>query len=225
MKVTRRAGPVQWPYPHIRSTTEQVAGSFVNRVVVTCAGCDKPHTFPRFPPDMASQYLTQRGWVDPLNSRKARCPECVAADRAAKSEKEVTPMPKPSPAAREAAPDPKLAVVAVAEAPRTPTREDNRRIHDRIDEYWNGELGCYLGVYSDAGIALQLDMPRAWVAAVRDQFFGPDTNEEKRAAPAKLVEYEKRLKAAEDGLIAKASEVEALRAEVRAYLDSLGKAA
>lgn len=61
-----------------------------------------------------------------------------------------------------------------ADTPRTPTREDNRRIRDALDEHYDERAGAYHGSMRDKTLAGKLIVPVAWVAAVREQFFGPD---------------------------------------------------
>ena len=102
-------------------------------------------------------------------------------------------------------------LVAIHPAPevRQPTREDRRRIVEEISANYT-DIG-YVGTASDATLAAKLDVPRAWVSAIRDEFFGPDQNEATiglRADVQKLIQHAHSL---EDRAMILAAEAEALR--------------
>lgn len=70
---------------------------------------------------------------------------------------------------------------AAAEAARTPTRDEKRRIVDALNERYDGT--GYAGDWTDKRVAADLNLPVAWVAAIRVEFFGDDeTNEAQREA-------------------------------------------
>lgn len=67
-----------------------------------------------------------------------------------------------------------------AEAPRQATREQNLKILEKLHEvYDTSDVGNphYIKTYTDKQVAEELKFPAAWIAAVRDQFFGPEKNE------------------------------------------------
>lgn len=68
-------------------------------------------------------------------------------------------------------------VVTIAESPRAPTPAENRRIMDALDEHYDSERGRYRQSFNDAAVSHKLDLPRAWVKKVREEFFGPEANE------------------------------------------------
>lgn len=103
-----------------------------------------------------------------------------------------------------------------AEPPPQPTREDNRRIHEAIETRWADGRDCYLANFSDAKLAAELDVPRAWVTDVRERFFGPDTCEARLDGVAKLDELIDRAAALEERALSVAAEVEAVRREAEA---------
>lgn len=58
------------------------------------------------------------------------------------------------------------------EQPREMSRDDRRIIFAKIDEVYVGN--GYSAPWTDAGIAKDLGVPRAWVAQVREEMFGPE---------------------------------------------------
>lgn len=119
-----------------------------------------------FDPDegQAIRKLTGMGWE--VVKGKMLCPTCTArrkAEAAAKrAEREKAPK-----AAEPPAPGPDL---------RHPTREQKRQIIDLLEEVYDVEGGHYKGAETDASVAEALGdgvMP-GWVAALREDLFGPD---------------------------------------------------
>lgn len=116
---------------------------------------------------------------------------------------------------------PALALVA-AEPPPRPTQAANRRIRDELDACYNEGVG-YAGSWSDAKVAESLDVPRAWVAELREALYGPDTNEEAaraaQEAAQRHAEAEAKITAAEavaTKLLEMAAEAEQLVNDMRA---------
>lgn len=74
---------------------------------------------------------------------------------------------------------------AAAQPPKPPVREatfaDKKRIRTALDEFYDEDRGHYRGDWSDRTLAEKLDMPRVWVAQVRDTY-GPDKNDSERIA-------------------------------------------
>jgi hypothetical protein len=85
------------------------------------------------------------------------------------------------------------------ETPR-PSRDEKRIIFQKIDENYVGEKVGYAPGWSDEKVATDLGVPRAWVAVIRDENFGPEVDEER----VKLL-----------------SEAAAVRDEIRALSESL----
>lgn len=166
----------------------------------------------------------QRGWRVGKSSHHT-CPPCLAPKPPPVRSKVVTEafakldrgVDLPPPVVTLKPPEPAMA----AEPPPAATRENNRRIHEAIEERWNGARDCYLGSVSDAVIAACLDKPRAWVAAVREQFFGPDTCEARLDAAGSVADLEKRARELEAKGLELATLGEALRADVAKIRKSL----
>lgn len=175
---------------HIEPVTHRLNGQSVSLTKVHCSACGqwKLITF-RVPPEIASRVLIDHGWENPASAKKATCPECVAERRAQRvktlSTPKETPMvtetPRPAP--------PK------AEAPRQPSPADNRRISLALGDVYDVDKGRYAQAYTDDTVAAKLDVPRAWVEAVRSSFFGPGINEAQAEVPGRcdalLAQYQK----------------------------------
>lgn len=104
-------------------------------------------------PKAHEQYFRKHGWEIGNGPRRDKCPSCQQK----KSR-------------------PELKVVenkeASVETPREMSRDDRRIITDKLDEVY-GE-NRYVTPWTDAAVARDLGVPRAWVERVRDEFFGPE---------------------------------------------------
>jgi hypothetical protein len=60
------------------------------------------------------------------------------------------------------------------EPPREMSRDDRRVIFAKLDEVYIDENKGYDNGWSDHRVAVDLGVPRAWVASVREEMFGPD---------------------------------------------------
>jgi hypothetical protein len=58
------------------------------------------------------------------------------------------------------------------------TRDERYLIFTKIDENYDRNKGCYSGDWSDEKVAKDFNVPRIWVSTIRDDSFGPDTNEQ-----------------------------------------------
>lgn len=119
------------------------------------------HTLDRMlPPDAMPRQLAQRGWR--IARRKATCPDCVT--------KETTTMPEPT------------AITAPQEREATP---DAKRVHRTVMEalmsVYDDDAKRYTGGYTDAKVAEETGAALAYVAKVREDYFGPI------AEPAEIV--------------------------------------
>jgi hypothetical protein len=82
-----------------------------------------------------------------------------------------TPSPSPKPS-------PSPAPLSAAPTPRGPSRDEKRIIFQKIDEVYVGETVGYSNNWSDKRLAADLAVPLSWVAAIREENFGPDIDEE-----------------------------------------------
>lgn len=103
--------------------------------------------------------LEEAGWLVGKRPGKHLCPGCAAKNK----ETNVVPITKP-------------------DAPREMGREDRRIIFEKLNEVYVNETTGYGPGWTDAKVATDLGVPRAWVTMVRDEMFGPEgSNEEIRA--------------------------------------------
>lgn len=61
-----------------------------------------------------------------------------------------------------------------ADQPREMSREDRRIIFAKVDELYLDDKSGYVAPWTDSAVARDLGVPRAWVATVRDELFGPE---------------------------------------------------
>ena len=116
------------------------------------------------PPAAITKKFRQHGWDVGANEHWDTCPECVAKHKINPTTKEdvemttVTPIKTPTP----------------SEAPpRVMQREDKRIIFQKLNEVYLDEKRGYDNGWSDLRVSQDLGIPRAWVAQVRDENFGP----------------------------------------------------
>lgn len=136
------------------------SGRAYNGPVVTCRKCGtRDYYTVTGGKSSAQKFFQNRGWQLGRGPQMDTCPACQKPDRTQK-EKAIVMEPKKE-----------------AEAPRIATREDRRRITEKITEHYL-ESG-YQSPWTDKLIAEALKCPVAWVIEVREFAFGPEgTNEE-----------------------------------------------
>jgi hypothetical protein len=160
---------------------------------VTCScGASHPIAVNTFsgnrPVEDLNRKFQQAGWAIGSKPSGDRCPECIAADRRRKN------------------PPLKLveSPVQPASAPRQMTNEDRFLITTKLIEVHQGPGGRYKPGWTDAKLAEDLNVPRAWVAEVRKGMGMEEGNEE---------------------IVATVTEARALLAEAKAALADAQKAA
>jgi hypothetical protein len=60
------------------------------------------------------------------------------------------------------------------EPPREMSRDDRRVVFSKLDEVYIDESKGYGNGWSDHRVAIDLGVPRAWIATIREEMFGPD---------------------------------------------------
>jgi hypothetical protein len=108
---------------------------------------------------------------------------------------------------------------------RQPTREQKRLIVAALDDAYDMTNQRYKGQETDKSIAEMLEdgiMP-GWVAAVREDMFGPDGNEEMTKLAADMAAWMKKVDAGLNLVRTTLVEVDTARAEVKKYQDRLNK--
>lgn len=185
---------------------------------IKCSKC--PATFDvvngarsRLPTAMLAKRFAGAGFrVSIRNGGHHLCAECAA--------KPAKP-PRPEHLRLVAPPEPQpsedLTMPPTAEPARQPTREQRQTIHAAIDRNWSITGGGYAGNLSDEKLAEQLNVPRAWVAEVRDMLFGADTNEAREAGLAELDAFEARAAEIEGRAMQLAADAETLKADIARF--------
>ena len=152
-------------------------------VEIACSVCGKtdhainPSTRKALPQVWVENYFAQKGWDVGRKSTDDRCPACAAVIRAERRANAETKQEKTM--ATNKAP--------VAEPPRQMGFQDKPIILAKLVEvYVDPDVGYDRG-WSDKRVAEDLGVPRAWVAELREQNFGPaGDNEEIRAFLARV---------------------------------------
>lgn len=216
----------RWGMDRFAQVSVEHGGRRVHAWRATCV-CGVSQDFPwtggrtRSPPEMIAKKLIALGWDIGSTSRRDLCPACVAAQRVKPvpivQPKEEVPM-APAPATPPPPPPP----IIVPATPREPTREDRRRVLDALEEHWSHAGGCYAKSFTDKSLAEKLNVPRIWVTAIREEFFGAESNEAAVEHAKTLSTLCAKAKVLEDRALTLAADAEALRAEVR---KAMGKAA
>lgn len=104
------------------------------------------------PDNVISKKFHQKGWETGSSRKHDLCSACVNR----KKIKVVSMEP-----------------AVKAEVPREMSREDRRVIFEKLNETYVDEASGYAPGWSDNRVAIDLGVPRAWVAKVRDEMFGP----------------------------------------------------
>ncbi|MCA1458060.1 hypothetical protein I6F35_33545 [Bradyrhizobium sp. BRP22] len=159
-------------------------GRHMRGTIVTCGHCGVVRTVQinhfkgqqRDNDDLEQQFIRNKlekdGWLIGKKAEQHRCPGCYSAIRSAqkrKNEENVVNLPiKPGP--------------TKPEQPREMSRDDRRIIFEKLNEVYVDEKTGYGPGWTDAKVASDLGVPRAWVKGLRDEMFGPEgSNEEIRA--------------------------------------------
>jgi len=127
----------------------------------------------RNPPDFIARYFRNKGWRLGGKPNEDVCPSCNGFKPKMKVAGDETP---------------------TADAPRDMSREDRRIIFSKIDDLYLDDRSGYAAPWTDASVARDLGVPRAWVSQVRDELFGPE------GSNADYAEFQKEVAALRDGL-------------------------
>ncbi|PZQ82675.1 MAG: hypothetical protein DI549_10880 [Ancylobacter novellus] len=174
------------------------------------------------PPNLEDEVLPEAkkaGWDVLHGARRATCPDCreMAARLKAKREEKIM-VTKPAPVVPAALLAPSTPAAPRAEPPRTMDFEDRRVILMKLNEVYDSPSTGYGRGWSDKRVAEVLGAPRAWVAELREQNFGPARdNDDVREF---LTEARNALAAAKD-LTEQTTKCEAEHVVLRRMIDDL----
>lgn len=210
-------------------TLVQITGERAPGYRIHCERCGETSVLTLSGSTCASQQWVERrfraeGWEVSTSRRADHCPACVAliqAERRAKRGARILELKQ----------DIGLAVAPItiegevmtevkAPAPRAMTLADRRRINERLSEVYLEN--AYAAGFSDNRVAVDLNVPRAWVTEIRDLLYGPAVNEDTLAARAEikaLTERATKIEAAIEGLI---DELGRIKEGLKAALKKVG---
>lgn len=170
---------------------------------IVCQSCGTVKTFKgqdmgeRLASEQIPKKLRAAGWDVGRRDGEDTCPDCVDKQRKSRQRAALTVVPPQEETPTMTVSTPKL----VAETPRDMTRDERRLIFGKLDEVFLDEKRGYDDGWSDKRVADDLGVPRAWVAKIRDENFGPVNTSPEAAA---LVKEAKHLLAKADEIMAKA---------------------
>ncbi len=145
-------GERAFPVENIESKTGE-GRVFASRI--ECAVCEAVAYYAK-PKNVnhiaVEQHFRNQGWFVGNGPRADKCAQCQ------KSKKPILKVVKME--------------NAKAEPPREMSRDDRRIITMKLDDIYADQ--AYQAPWTDAAVARDLNVPRAWVADVREQFFGPE---------------------------------------------------
>lgn len=100
------------------------------------------------------------------------------------------------------------------------TRADKRVIFAKLEEVYGDETTGYKGSWNDTKVATDLGIPTAWVALVREDTFGPETNAETIRMMAEIMALAELCRTQHATV---QTEVMALAEAVKLYQDNMAK--
>ena len=129
-----------------------------------------------FAPELLAKKWVHKGWTVGKRATDDRCPSCSKR----KATKPVLTVVEEV-SMEDQMKQPVLSIAPVPTIPRADpppvmTKEDRRIIFAKIDEHYIDETTGYSAGWSDERVALDLNVPRAWVSEIREQNFGPAVN-------------------------------------------------
>lgn len=140
-------------YSHIEERRVQQDGTTRCYQFFKCSCCDATLDYAingkRKPPDQLAKLARKKGWEIDLKHGRHVCPAHTEEGTMTK-----TARPSETP-------------------PREMTREDKRTIFREIDDSYDAANGRYVFDVTDESISKKLNVPRAWVASIREDSFGP----------------------------------------------------
>lgn len=153
----------------------------------------------------AATKLQAMGWS--YIGKRLRCPACEAKRKASNVTKSKDRIEQPT------------------NAPREPSRQERRQIMEMLGEVYDLEGECYTGGETDATVSEVLGVMPGWVAAIREEFFGPDgANQDMAELQGAIDKIEAAIGAAESRFKADVADLRAQLRELSAPLASIRQA-
>ncbi len=146
--------------------------------IITCGHCGRIETVPvntfkgskndinEHEDRFIARKLESSGWLVGKRDNQNRCPGCYSAIKMASKRKaealKMSNEPKP------------LTIVRDNSSLTQMSREDRRVIFEKLNEVYLDEKKGYSADWTDAKVASDLGIARAWVSKVREEMFGPE---------------------------------------------------
>jgi hypothetical protein len=136
--------------------------------VIRCSKCDKTAVLPLAMQKLgnhesdciaATKRAERDGWFVGNGPARDLCPSCIEE----KSRAPVLTIVK----------DEQMEQKVAAEPPREMGRDERRIIYSKLNDVYLNDKEGYAPPWTDQKVADDLGCPRAWVATVRDEMFGP----------------------------------------------------
>lgn len=170
---------------HFPTRPASVAGRGYAALYITCGedGCSVTADFintgrSKSNPDYAIKDWRRQGWYIGSNDHRDRCPVHNKKAPGRREQPEESAVQKVVPINHSSVEKSfqgqltQAAIIAAKEV-REPDREDKRIIFDKLTDVYVDVLTGYRDDWTDDKVAADLNCPRAWVEAIRDEFFGP----------------------------------------------------
>lgn len=200
------------------------AGRTFSALYITCGapGCGRSDehlntNISKMNPDHAEKRWKRLGWAVGNNESRDRCPEHNSRNRKGTSMADRTVVPINHTSTEQSIPAQLQAAAEAAQRPpREQTRDDKRLIYELIEESYAGPEIGYREGWGDEKVALQLNVPRAWVETIRDEFFGPKIGPRHSSAlDGRYVTLERRVDQIKSDVASLLLELNSLREDLR----------
>lgn len=145
---------------------------------VMCRYCDQeyvmePNTKKNPAPTLLHKMARNAGWETGKKLTDSTCPNCLKKQAAIKAEKREAKRAEKEENEKLMQQKPNGGLGLEVQQPREPSRQDVRKIVSELEDHFDEVSGKYRGGTTDATIAADLAVPRAWVTKTREEWFGP----------------------------------------------------
>lgn len=162
-------------------------------------------------PDRIRRVIAAIGWR--TNGGHIVCPDCIQAEREAKSARKTAPKPAAPAPTQETKPMPTDNVTPIATAERQPSKDARamrRAVLEWLEQGYDTDAGRYRAGITDASIAKETGAAAQMVAKLREEFYGEAGEPPELQEARDLIEVERRaLERANATIAEKVAEVKA----------------
>lgn len=151
------------------------------------------------------------GWKIGRSPNQNRCPDCFKAIKISSLQKKASNMTNVTRIKDEPQPT----------EPRAMSRDERRIIFEKVNEVYVSDKVGYSENWSDEKVASDLGVARAWVSALREEYFGPDVNENHGKATEEAKAFLIELNALQDNITQQVTTLFARAQEVKKTIEKL----